>query len=113
MKRSEWGAKARARDNAEARFQARVEELAQQLGWYAWHLTQAQRSQPGLPDLILIRERVVWAELKATSLLTGRTGKLSPAQIMFRDMLQEAGQEWHLWTDSSDDWQKIQEVLKR
>ena len=100
MKRAEWGAKARARDNAEARFQARVEELA-------------QRSQPGLPDLILIRERVVWAELKATSLLTGRIGKLSPAQIVFRDMLLEAGQEWHLWDDSSEDWQKIQEVLKR
>lgn len=111
LQRSEWGAKRRASEHAEKKFQARVEELAQYLGWYPWHLYHAQRSKAGFPDLVLWRERTVWAELKATSRLTGRTGKLTPEQEYFRDMIQAAGGEWYLWTDSTDDWNQLCAVL--
>ena len=108
-----WGAKRRASEHAEAAFQAQVEQLAQYLGWWPVHIYNTQRSKAGIPDLILIRERVVWAELKATSRLTGRTGKLMPEQENFRDMLLAAGQEWYKWTDSNDDWEEIQKVLAK
>ena len=113
MRRSPWGQKRRASEYAEAAFQARVEELAGFLGWYTWHLHQATRSPAGFPDLLMIRERVIWVELKATSRLTGRVGKVTPTQTAFHDRLRAAGQEVHVWWDDSSDWAQIKEVLSR
>ena len=113
QQQGEWGEKRKAADNAEARFQAQVEELAQYLGWHPWHLYHAQRSKAGFPDLVLWRERTVWAELKATSRLTGRTGRLSPEQETYRDIIRTAGGEWYCWTDSDDHWAELCEVLSR
>lgn len=111
LQRSPWGQKRRSSDQAEARFQAQVGAYATLKGWWWFHVTNPRTQTAGLPDLVLLRERVVWIELKATSLLTGRTGKLRPAQERVIDMLQAAGQEVHVFTDSSDDWLAIQGVL--
>ncbi len=111
IERTPFGAKRRASDNAEQRFQYQVEKLATLKGWWHFHVVNPRTQTAGLPDLVLLRERVVWIELKATSLLTGRTGKLRPAQERVIDMLLAAGQEVHVITDSSDDWLKVQEVL--
>jgi VRR-NUC domain len=50
---------------SEAAFQVRVVELATRLGWHAYHTHDARRSEPGLPDLLLVRgARLVFIELK-------------------------------------------------
>ena len=113
LARAPWGEARRAADHAEDRFQARVEELATYLGWFTWHLYDATHSKAGLPDLILLRDRVIWAELKATSQLTNRVGKLRPVQEVFLDRLRSAGQEVYVWWDDSDDWEEIKAVLSR
>lgn len=113
LKRSDWGAKKRAADNAEARFQNAVEGLASALGWWHFHVINPRPQTAGLPDLILLRERLVFMELKATSLLTGRTGKVRAAQERVIDMLQAAGQEVYVVYDDSDGWDLIKQVLAK
>ena len=88
-------------------------EAAQNRGWLVdYHDTNAPTYQsingirrklrsmgvPGRPDLILIRERVVWVELKTNK------GRLTEYQKAFRDALVNAGQEYHLIRPR--DWQK-------
>jgi hypothetical protein len=45
----------------------------------------------GLPDLLLIRERCVWIELKSA------TGRLRPSQKRILEALRAAGQEVYVW----------------
>lgn len=94
------GTPARARRRkgpTEAEWQADVEALAATLGWWAWHDNDPRRNVAGFPDLLLVRERVVWAELKT------ETGVLRPGQAIMRDRLIAAGAEWHLWRPSDLD----------
>lgn len=49
----------------EAAFQVRVVELATRHGWRAYHTHDSRRSEPGFPDLVLVRPpRVLIVELK-------------------------------------------------
>lgn len=76
----------------EAQLQEQVVQLARLRGWWVWHDNGTQgRNQAGLPDLILVRERVVWAELK-----TDR-GRLRSEQRHVIARLRAAGQEVHIW----------------
>src|SRR4051812_1065249 len=52
------------RDQKEQRFQAGVEAEARRLGWYPWHCHDPMRSGAGFPDLVMFKDRAVWAELK-------------------------------------------------
>ena len=102
------------RSKAEADWQRDIERLAQANGFYVWHVNNPQASKAGFPDLLLIRERVVWVELKAKSTTTNKRGKLSPEQEMWRDMLRAAGQEWFCWyNDSQADSAEAERVLAR
>jgi hypothetical protein len=100
----------------EAEFQQQVTDLARQLGWGVCHVSDSRRvtasgrvvgdsSAAGLPDLILIRERVVWAELKAPR------GRLRPRQVEFIAALEGAGQEVYVWRPA--DWDQLVAVLSR
>ena len=51
----------------EKNFQGNVEQAARMLGWRHYHTYRAKRSEEGFPDLVLARERIVWAELKTDS----------------------------------------------
>jgi len=51
----------------------------------------------GFPDLCLVRERIVWMELKVNY------RKLEPEQEIWRDRIIEAGGEWYLITEK--EWQ--------
>lgn len=62
------------RDLTERDWASQVADLARQLGWWRYHTYRSDRSQPGFPDETLIRDRVVFLELKT------ETGKVSPAQ---------------------------------
>lgn len=80
-------------DITEKQWLEQVRKLASQLGWACYHPHQSKFSEPGYPDLTLVRERVVFAELKRHA----ASSKLSPHQIIWRDLLLAAGAEWYLW----------------
>lgn len=49
----------------EAAFQRQVEQLAAYYGWRSYHTHNSQRSAPGFPDLVLVRDlELIFAELK-------------------------------------------------
>lgn len=96
----------------EAAFQKKVEQLALSLGWWPWHDHDARRNVAGMVDLILLRERVVWMELKAYD-KNGKAGRLSGEQEKVRDMLKAAGQEYYTVWDDDDGWAEVCEVLSR
>jgi hypothetical protein len=88
----------------EKAFLEQVRGLARLLGWMVFHTHDSRRSEPGFPDLVLLRERVVWAELKTD------TGRLTPAQVAWVEALRRAGQEVYLWRPSA--WAEIHAVLR-
>src|SRR5690606_3109708 len=51
----------------EAQFQRQVVDLARLRGWWVFHDHDSRRNPAGLPDLLLLRDRLVVAELKTTS----------------------------------------------
>lgn len=76
-----------------------VRKLAAQLGWLTYHPHQSMRSEPGFPDLTLVRERVIFAELKRHA----ASAKLSPHQEFWRGRLLAAGAEYYLWRPGDAD----------
>jgi hypothetical protein len=86
-------------------FQAQVESLAKALGWKVYHTWNSMHSVGGFPDLVMVRERIVYAELKK------ETGKVSQSQQEWIDALRAADAEVHVWRPS--DYDGIVEILKR
>ena len=59
----------------EAEFQETVVEMARALKWRVYHTHDSRRSDPGFPDLVLVRNgQLRFMELKREK------GKLTPAQ---------------------------------
>lgn len=93
-------------------------ELAETVGWTVAHFHDSRRevtrrsgerlwigdqAAAGFPDLVLVRERVVYAELKT------ETGRLRPEQEKWITALLAAGAEVHVWRPS--DQAKLERVL--
>lgn len=86
-------------------WQATVIQTARLLGWRVVHfrgvkvqtidgprhMTPVAADAKGWPDLVLVRERVVFAELKGTS------GSVESDQRAWLDALEAAGQEVYVW----------------
>lgn len=99
----------------EAQFQARVIDFARALGWLVAHFHDSRRQiggrlvgdsdAAGFPDLVLVKRRVIYAELK------GEKTRLRAAQVVWHEALRAAGEEVYLWRPA--DWPEIMEVLKR
>lgn len=53
-------------DVSEKDFQAAAVKLAKSRRWKAFHVYDSRKSEPGFPDLVLVRERVLFIELKTT-----------------------------------------------
>ena len=85
-------------------FQNHVVRMARALGWKVYHTHDSRRSAPGFPDLCMVRERVVFAELKTN------TGRVSSAQREWEDALRSAGAEHWVWRP--DDLHLIERTLK-
>ena len=70
-----------------------VRDLARYRGWLVYHTHDSRRSEPGFPDLCLVRgDRVIFAELKASK------GVLSQAQREWVAALTNArGVEVYVW----------------
>lgn len=90
---------------SEKEFQARVVKLAKERGWMAYHVHFSQRSDPGWPDLILLRGcRQIAAELKVGK------NKLTPEQQDWLCAFADARVETHLWTPGM--WPDIVKTLE-
>lgn len=106
---------------SEAQWQATVIDLARTLGWACLHINDSRkeivdhathqrrlvgdRDAAGLPDWLLVRERVVWAELKR------QTGVTSARQREVLGALERAGSEVYVWRPS--DWPEVERVLRK
>ena len=90
---------------SEASWQRTVTETAAFLGWMIYHTHDSRHSVSGFPDLVLVRERIVYAELKTA------TGKLTAAQVAWQHALVAAEGEHHVWRP--DDFDEVVAVLKR
>jgi hypothetical protein len=100
---------------SEKEFMSQVIHLAKLFRWKVAHFrpgltksgkwrTAVQGDGKGFVDLVLVRERIVWAEVKTDK------GQLTPEQREWIAALERAGQEVHVWRPS--DWKLIEEVLR-
>lgn len=87
----------------ESSFQIILLNLARQCGWRHYHTHDSRKSPSGFPDLVLVRERVIFAELK------GETTPVEEEQQEWLTMLSRAGAEVYLWRRS--DWDDISTTL--
>ena len=81
-------------DISEKEWAAQVYDLARTFGWMRYHTHRSERSPAGFPDEVLVRERVIFVELKSEK------GKLSDAQLRWLEKLTWAGAETHVWRPS-------------
>jgi hypothetical protein len=88
----------------EKAFQRAIIEEAIRNGWTYYHTYDSRKSAAGFPDLVLVRERVLWMEVKTED------GKASAAQSSWGEILLAAGQDYRLVRPS--DWPTIVETLK-
>ena len=80
-----------ANSMSEAQFQSHVIAIASRLGWLVYHTHDSRRSEPGFPDLVLVRGRTLFRELKTGS------GVLSKAQHVWLDRLEQGGSDAGVW----------------
>lgn len=85
-----------------------VLRLAATLGWLTYHTHDSRRSQPGFPDLVLVRGSVIlYRELKT------ERGKIGPVQQVWLDRLRGAGADAGIWRPNSWFLGVIEEELTR
>ena len=89
-----WAAIYEAQNEKE--FMEAVIDLAKQCGWLVFHPYDNRRSEPGFPDLTLVRDKMlIMAELKT------ERGKVSQPQQEWGDALSQVlGVEYRLWRPS-------------
>ena len=89
---------------SEAAWQRTVVDAARRLGWSVYHTFDSRRSASGFPDLVLVRDRIIYVELKSAK------GRQSAAQMAWAHALSAAGAEVYLFRP--DDWPEVEEVLR-
>ncbi|MFH2071705.1 MAG: VRR-NUC domain-containing protein [Actinomycetota bacterium] len=83
-----------------------VTRLAKMMGWTVYHTNRSDRSEPGYPDLTMVRPpRLVYAELKTVK------GRLTEPQKRWLDLLGRTAAETYLWRP--DDLDSIPQILSR
>lgn len=90
---------------SEREWQSHVTSLARLYGWTWWHCRDSRGSDAGWPDLAMVRDRLLMVELKTA------TGKVSPDQQRWLDLLAGAGVECHVWRPA--DLPAVVATLKR
>jgi hypothetical protein len=90
----------------ERELQQAIVDAARWLGWLVYHTHDSRRSEPGFPDLVMVRApRLVFVELKRAG------GRLTDAQKEWLQQLTMAA-ETHVWFP--DDWTdgRVEETLR-
>lgn len=94
-------------------FYGAFEDLLLQAGcWFfhptTSHYTRRHRGQKGYPDYTVFGKGWhAWVELKATSLATGKDGRLDAEQRVYREFIECADGEYHVFTLPGD-WPVIE-----
>ena len=105
MKRkSNWHNAIKERPITEKDFQGQVIRIAKVFGWKVYHTYDSRRSEPGYPDLCLVKHKIMFRELKREK------GRLTPAQKEWGEAIKKAGGDWDVWRPSMID--KIREELQ-
>ena len=69
----------------ESQFQQQIVDTARLLGWRCYHTFDSRRSAAGFPDLTLVRDRIVFLEIKT------ETGRISAEQADWIAAINAAG----------------------
>lgn len=97
---------------SEKQFQDNVVRRAEYCNYVCYHTYDSRRSNPGFPDLVLVRfwprPQIVFAELKVGK------NKLSPQQIIWQDILTQIAAvtphvEYYVWRP--EQWEEIEQVI--
>lgn len=90
---------------SESMFQSQVKSLALTLKWRVYHTFDSRRSDPGFPDLVLVKPpHIIFAELKTDA------GRLRPEQKSWLDDLDLCpGVETYMWRPK--DFDQIVRIL--
>lgn len=92
-------------DILEKQVQAAIVDIARLLHWRVYHTFDSRKSDAGFPDLVLVRDRVIYAEVK-------RAGeKPRPSQVDWLNALRSAGAEVYVWTEA--DYDEIAFILSQ
>ena len=98
-------------------WQSTVVEYARLTGWLCYHSFDSRRSEPGFPDLVLVRAgRLIFSELKrdgeklSTIVRVTKNGRRLASQQEWHDDLQETSAEVYEWQPS--DWPEVEETLR-
>lgn len=82
-----------------------VTEYAKLRHWdLRYHTQRSIGSESGFPDWVLVRERIVYVELK------GDGGRARPAQQAWHNGLRAAGGEAYIWWPG--DWPDVERILR-
>jgi hypothetical protein len=100
---------------SEADYQALIVELAEWLGYAAYHTRDSRGSNPGFPDLTLARRtgpgpgqgRALFREIKALR------GRVKPEQARWGELLLAAGLDWKIVRPTPEDWAELLADLLR
>jgi hypothetical protein len=85
------------------------EGLAPMLGWrLCYHTLRSRGSKAGFPDRVLVRDRVIYAELKREKRVAT---PITPEQREWLDALAKTGGEVYLWRPS--DLDEIAQILSK
>ena len=85
----------------EKSFQSLILWHAKKRGWKCYHTHDSRRSEPGFPDLVLVRQKILYRELKTDK------GRLTESQKAWGDALIEAGADYAIWRPN-----QIQDILE-
>lgn len=75
----------------EKQLQQTIVDLCRWLRLRVYHTYDSRRSEPGWPDLVIVGNSVLYAELKSDR------GRVSREQQEWHDILTAAGAEVHVW----------------
>lgn len=90
----------------ESAWQQQVVELATLYGWLHYHAYDSRRSDPGWPDLVLVRPpKLLVVELKTD------TGRLTRSQTEWLALLDACGVETAVWRPR--DFDAVHDRLRR
>ena len=84
----------------EKAFQSQIIHYAKKQGWHVYHTYDSRRSEPGFPDLVLVRNKVLYRELKTDK------GRLTASQQAWKESLTTAGADYEIWRPN-----QIQEIF--
>ena len=85
----------------EKQFQSHLVKYAKNRGWQVYHTYDSRKSTPGFPDLVLVRECILYRELKSEK------GRMTQAQKIWGETLTQAGADFAVWKPS-----QIKEIYK-